>query len=84
MDDMTAAQVALQLLVTTVALLLVFYIGYVTGYRKGHGQRLEDLRKNARQRANQAQAELDVLNAVSPPRVRKARVAGTSRRGLKD
>lgn len=81
---MTAAQVALQLLVTVVAMGLVYYIGYVVGHRKGYGQRLEDLRKNVQQRANQAQADLDVLNAVSPPRVRVARVKGTSRRDLAD
>lgn len=81
---MTAAQVALQLLVTVVAMGLVFYIGYVTGYRKGHGQRVEDLRKNAVQRVQAAKAELDVLDAVSPPRVRVARVKGTSRRDLTD
>lgn len=77
-------RIALELLVTTILMAGCIWLGHRQGYRKAYAERLEVLAKNARHRANQTQAEADVLNGVLRPRVRRARVKGTSRRGLND
>jgi len=71
----------IQLLVTIVSLLCLYALGYMRGKREGYRQRIEELRENVQQVANQAQADLNVLNAQSPPRQRQVRIKGTSRRG---
>jgi hypothetical protein len=82
MDDMDWTDFLIQLLVTTVALAALFGFGYRYGYRKGHTQRIEDMRKNARQEASRAQAEVDVLDSVARPRSRAMRIVSTSRRAM--
>lgn len=78
----------LDMLVWFVLMAAVFAVGYKwgkrQGFRMGTAQRIETLRKTVSQRARQAQADADVLQAVSRPRSRRAKVTGISRRGLND
>lgn len=74
------ANFLIQLLVTTVAMAVCFGLGVAWGYRKAHGERIETMRKNAHQALNQAQAEVNILDAAASPRSRRARIKGTSRR----
>lgn len=69
-------------LVTAVALVLLYWIGYRRGLYVARTERLETLRKNVHKRAAAAKADADVLDRVVPPRSRRARIAGTSRRDL--
>jgi len=77
-------RIAIEFVVTATLLSLCMWWAYRRGYRQAMAERLETLAKNARHKAGQAQAEADVLNGVLPPRVRRARISGTSRRSLHD
>lgn len=77
-------RIAIEFAVTATLISLCMWWAYRRGYRQGHTERLEALAKNARHKANQTQAEANVLEGALPPRVRTARVKGTSRRGLND
>lgn len=76
-------RIALELLVTTVLMGLCVLLGYRLGYRKAYNTKLETALKNRRRRAALTPAEAEALGVVRP-RVRRARVQGTSRRGLND
>ena len=76
-------RIALELLVTTILMALVFWVGYRQGYRKMYDTKLADALKNARRRAALTPAEAEALGVLRP-RVRSARFKGTSRRGLND
>ena len=74
----------IEFVVVATIMWLVMWAAYRRGYRVAYAERLEDLAKNARRRANQTQAEAEVLEGVQRPTVRRARIKGTSRRGLND
>lgn len=77
-------RIAMEFAVTATLISLCTWFGYRQGYRQAMAERLETLAKNARHKATRAQADADVLSGVLPPRVRIARIKGTSRRDLKD
>lgn len=74
-------RIALELLVTTILMAACVWLGYRQGYRKMYNTKLEDALKNARRKAALTPAEAEALG-VTRPRVRRARVQGTSRRNL--
>lgn len=77
-------RIAIEFVVVAVVLSLCMWWAYRRGYHVAYTERLEVLAKNARKQANQATAEANILEGALPPRVRRARVKGTSRRGLND
>lgn len=77
-------RLALDFVITAILVSLVAWWAYRQGYRTAMHERLETLAKNARHKANLAQAEAAVLDGAVPPRVRRARIKGTSRRGAND
>lgn len=74
----------LELLVTAALMYLMWWLGYRQGYRKAMAVRVEELAKNARQRANAAKAKADVLEGQARPHIARVRIKGTSRRDLGD
>jgi hypothetical protein len=84
MDDMDWTELIIQLLVTMALVAGTYFLGLAIGRQQGYDKRIEDMRENAQQVASKAKADLDVLNAVSPPRQRQVRIKGTSRRNMGD